>query len=220
MKLTSVFTIALIGVSMTLVSCKKGNSEPQNPQNKVVAKTSEPNSSNLKVAYVDMDSLQKYSEYFKEVQATFDAKTTQYDNELKQLEQKYANDLKALQQDFQKSVESYQIKCQNGTINSQQAVDAEEKKIAQKQNNLISKEAEYKSNLVNKELQLKQSLQEEQIKAMEVFQKDLNDLIAEYNKDKNYDLILTKAGSSILYAHPSMDITKDVIDKLNKKHKK
>ena len=41
-----------------------------------------------------------------------------------------------------------------------------------------------------------------------------------YNKDKKYDLILTKQGDNILYAAKRFDITNDVINGLNKRYKK
>ena len=40
-----------------------------------------------------------------------------------------------------------------------------------------------------------------------------------YNKDKKYDLILTKQGDNILYAAKRFDITNDVINGLNKRYK-
>ena len=40
-----------------------------------------------------------------------------------------------------------------------------------------------------------------------------------YNKDKKYDLILSKAGDNILYAETKYDITQDVINGLNKRYK-
>ena len=41
-----------------------------------------------------------------------------------------------------------------------------------------------------------------------------------YNKDKKYDIILTKQGDNILYAAKRFDITSDVINGLNKRYKK
>ena len=40
-----------------------------------------------------------------------------------------------------------------------------------------------------------------------------------YNKDKKFDLILTKQGDNILYAAKRFDITNDVINGLNKRYK-
>ena len=43
--------------------------------------------------------------------------------------------------------------------------------------------------------------------------------LAEYNKDKRYSLILSKAGDNLLYADKAFDITNDVIAGLNKAYK-
>ena len=44
--------------------------------------------------------------------------------------------------------------------------------------------------------------------------------LANYNKDKKYALILSKAGDNILYADKAYDITNEVIAGLNKAYKK
>ena len=43
--------------------------------------------------------------------------------------------------------------------------------------------------------------------------------LAVYNKDKKYSLILSRAGDNMLYADEALDITKDVVDGLNKIYK-
>ena len=47
----------------------------------------------------------------------------------------------------------------------------------------------------------------------------LNNFLRDYNRDKRYDLILSKAGDNILYADTRFDITQDVINGLNKRYK-
>jgi outer membrane protein len=43
--------------------------------------------------------------------------------------------------------------------------------------------------------------------------------LAVYNKDKKYDLILSKQGDNILWANKRFDITNDIINGLNKHYK-
>jgi starch phosphorylase len=43
--------------------------------------------------------------------------------------------------------------------------------------------------------------------------------IADYNKDKHFDMILSKSGDNILMPNPKFNITKDVINGLNKRYK-
>ena len=47
----------------------------------------------------------------------------------------------------------------------------------------------------------------------------LNNFLTSYNKDKKFDLILSKAGDNILLADRRFDITNDVINGLNKRYK-
>ena len=46
----------------------------------------------------------------------------------------------------------------------------------------------------------------------------INAFIKEYNADKGYDYILTKAGDNFLYANEALDITKEVVDGLNSRY--
>ena len=47
----------------------------------------------------------------------------------------------------------------------------------------------------------------------------LQNFLKAYNKDKQFDLILSKAGDNILMANKKYDITNDVINGLNKRYK-
>ena len=48
---------------------------------------------------------------------------------------------------------------------------------------------------------------------------DLDAFIKEYNADGRYKMIVSKTGDNVLYADPSVDITNDVVDGLNKIYK-
>ena len=193
MKISSILSIALFGAAVCFTSCGKSDNAPKTPAPKAV-----PEAPALKVAYVDLDSLQKNYTYFQEAQAALEAKTKQYDSEINRLGQ-----------DLQNSMATFQTQMQNGTIDSQQAYEKAEKNLANKQQNLENKRAQYAQNLMIEQENFNVALQD-----------SLNNFIAEYNKSKKFDIILSKAGSNILYANPKMDITKEVIDGLNKRYKK
>ena len=53
----------------------------------------------------------------------------------------------------------------------------------------------------------------------EALRDSLQNFLKDYNKDKNYDLILSKAGDNILLGGKKFDITQDVINGLNKRYK-
>lgn len=47
----------------------------------------------------------------------------------------------------------------------------------------------------------------------------LQSFLKAFNKDKGFKLILSKAGDNMLLADPTMDITKEVVEGLNKAYK-
>lgn len=117
-------------------------------------------------------------------------------------------------------LQTYQMQLQNQLQN--QANQIQQKA----QNNLYLSQASYEADM--KELQKKndsfqrQYAQREQNSAvtMDNLQKELRDSIMNfitiYNKDKKYDAILySDAG---LYFNPSLDITQEVVDGLNKRY--
>ena len=66
---------------------------------------------------------------------------------------------------------------------------------------------------------LETELANETQKFNEALRDSLNNFLRSYNKDKKFDLILSKAGDNILYADQRYDITKDIINGLNKRYK-
>ena len=66
---------------------------------------------------------------------------------------------------------------------------------------------------------LENELGNETAKYNEGLRDSLQHFLAAYNKDKKYDLILTKQGDNILLANKRYDITNDVINGLNKHYK-
>lgn len=60
----------------------------------------------------------------------------------------------------------------------------------------------------------------EQQKYNQIMRDSIQSFLRDYNKQKGYSIILSKAGDNILYADPAMDITTDVVNGLNKRYKK
>ena len=98
---------------------------------------------------------------------------------------------------------------QKGTFSSQSEAENEQKKIQRQQQQLQ---------------QFQEKIEGEMANAAEQYQKVLRDSLAsfikDFNKDGRYSMILSKSGDNILYADKSLDITKAVIDGLNKRYKK
>jgi outer membrane protein len=103
---------------------------------------------------------------------------------------------------------AFQKKAQAGTL-SQSEGEATQKRLAQMQQNV-----ETRRQSVGNELM------EEQQKFNEELQRRLDAFLEDYNKDKQYDYILSYAkGGSILLANKTLDITRDVIKGMNEKDK-
>ena len=62
-------------------------------------------------------------------------------------------------------------------------------------------------------------LDSETAKYNQALRDSLQNFLRDYNKDKKFDLILSKAGDNILYAAKKHDITQEVINGLNKRYK-
>ena len=114
--------------------------------------------------------------------------------ELQAKQQNYRSQLDAKANSLQNAVASFQKKMQKGTFSSQSEAENEQKKIQRQQ----------------------QQLQQYQ----KVLRDSLASFIKDFNKDGRYSMILSKSGDNILYADKSLDITKAVIDGLNKRYNK
>ena len=96
-----------------------------------------------------------------------------------------------------------------------------------KANSLQNAVASFQKKIQRQQQQLQQfqeKIEGEMASAAEQYQKVLRDSLAsfikDFNKDGRYSMILSKSGDNILYADKSLDITKAVIDGLNKRYKK
>ena len=66
---------------------------------------------------------------------------------------------------------------------------------------------------------LENELATETAKFNEALRDSLQNFLKDYNADKHFDLILSKAGDNILLGSSKLDITQDVINGLNKRYK-
>ncbi len=144
--------------------------------------------------YVNGDTLLNNYEYFKEIKKTFEAKT-----------KKTENDLIARQNSLQKEFMTYQ---QTGASMSQEQRMKTEESLMQKEQSF----REYSESVAIK-------LQEEELKLNEELYDKVSDFLKDFSKDKNYKIILNYTkGTGILFANDSLDITKEVLEGLNKEH--
>ena len=149
----------------------------------------------LKIAYVDVDSLLSAYLFYQDL--------------AEQMLRKEENSRLLLTEEaekLQKEIDDFNKKLQNNVFSSQERVNQEQNRLLKKQQELEALEAK-----------LSNELMIESNKNAEKVSEAVNTFLKEYNKDKGFNLILSKA--SIMLADESMDITAEVIEGLNANYK-
>ena len=152
----------------------------------------------LKIAFVEVDSLMTQYEFCKEFTLTLQKKSNNARNTLTQKGQQ-----------LQSAATNFQQKLQNNAFTSREQAESQQAAIQRQQQSLQELQGRLENELAN-----------ETAKYNEALRDSLMHFLDAYNKDKKYDLILTKQGDNILYAAKRFDITNDVINGLNKRYKK
>ncbi len=178
---------------VALASCN--NASPKMDEQPVAADN---NNSGMKIAYVEVDSLMTQYEFCKEFTLTLQKKSNNARNTLNQKGQQ-----------LQSAAANFQQKLQNNGFTSREQAESQQAAIQRQQQSLQELQA-----------RLENELAQETAKYNEALRDSLMNFLNAYNKDKKYDLILTKQGDNILYAAKRFDITNDVINGLNKRYKK
>ena len=149
----------------------------------------------LKIAYVDVDSLLSAYLFYQDLAELMLKKEENSRLLLTEEAEK-----------LQKDVQDFNRKLQNNVYSSQERVN-------QEQNRLLKKQQEFEE----LEAKLSNELMIESNKNAEKVSQAVNAFLKEYNKEKGFNLILSKA--TIMLADESMDITAEVIAGLNEGYK-
>lgn len=146
----------------------------------------------LRIAYVNIDSLEAHYSYFQKKKAELEKKQESIQKELSTRAQAIQNDIAQLQK--------------KAPTMTQSEGEAAQRKIIEK-----------RQALQNKEQDLRQTLMNDQQKFNEDLHNRLNQFLEKYNVGKDYTYILSysSAVSDILYKDSSYDITEDVVTGLN-----
>ncbi|QKG78820.1 OmpH family outer membrane protein [Tenuifilum thalassicum] len=147
-------------------------------------------------AWIDMDTiLNNYDMYF-------DMKS-----ELEQSSKKKEAELTAKSKSFEKQARDFQDKVQKGLVTRSEAQQLQAD-LANKEQQLYQMRDEMRMQLA----------EEEQVKLRKIHN-SIVEYLKEYNADKGYKLIFSSTfGGPVLYGHPAIDITKEVLEGLNKKY--
>ena len=179
---------------VALASCN--NASPKMDEQPAAASAGE-STGNVKIAYVEVDSLMTQYEFCKEFTLILQKKSTNARNTLNQKGQALQN-----------AAANFQQKLQNNGFTSREQAESQQAAIQRQQQSLQELQARLENELANETNKYNEGLRD-----------SLQHFLAAYNKDKKYDLILTKQGDNILYAAKRFDITNDVINGLDKRYK-
>ena len=186
------YIFSALAISMMMVSCN--NAAPKMDEQPA---NSEASASGMKIAYVEVDSLMTQYTFAKDYSVTLEKKSNNARNTLNQK----GNALQA-------AVNNFQQKLNNNGFQSREQAASVQAAIQRQQNDLQALQA-----------RLENELASETAKFNEALRDSLQNFLLSYNKDKKYDIILSKAGDNILYADKKYDITQDIINGLNKRYK-
>ena len=185
-----------LGVVATaaIVSCNQQASK-ETPASSTPATSTQEVAKEEKIVYVNSDSLSEKYQYYKDVRTKLEAKV-----------KKAQNDLQAKGQAYQRELAEYQQKAGSMSATERQAT---EERLVRLQGDLGRMDQNASSNIA----------QEEQTEFSKVYSA-VTEYLKKHSEEKGYKLVLTysKTNPTVLYAEPSMDITKQVIDALNKEY--
>lgn len=168
----------------------KQTTECQSPTDTTAVKS-------IKIAFVDIDSL--LSNYTLSVTIN---------KEMLRKEENMRMTLSEKAKDIQADIEDFQRKIENNVYATQQRAEEEQARILKRQEgyNQLSE-------------RLAKELAAESQKNNVILRDSINSFLKEYNKEKCFDLILSRVGDNLLYANEALDITQEVIKGLNNRYK-
>ena len=187
------YVFGALAFAAVMASCN--NASPKMDEKPQAAGTE--NVSGMKIAYVEVDSLMTQYNFAKDYSVTLQKKSNNARNTLTQK----GNQLQAAVNNFQQKLQS------NGFQSREQAASVQAA-IERQQRDLQELQARLENELANETQKFNMALRD-----------SLNSFLTSYNKDKKYDMILSKSGDNILFANQKYDITQDVINGLNKRYK-
>lgn len=153
-------------------------------------------SGNIKVAFVNNDSILEHYDLVTKMRADLESKTKRLENEIA-----------SRQKAFEKDAAYFQDAVQKKSISEQSAQEIYAK-LQEEQQKILEMRDRYASELQQNEMTMNVALLD-----------SVMNFLNRYNQKYRFDYILgfTKGGN-ILYANDTLDITKDVIIELNKSY--
>jgi outer membrane protein len=198
--------LILVVIAIVFASCQQ-NKAVENSKKKSVSDSG----SSMKIAYVDTDEFM--NRYFfvqvlrKELETETAAKTKTIEDKQKAFEKKGKS--------YEKDAKYFQEQMQKGSLSEQSAAPIyqklleREQQLGVEQQGMYQLQQEYANQLSQKEAQMNAKIFD-----------SLNNYTQLFNKEANYDLILTKNPmTNILVINEGWDITDEIVDGLNARYK-
>ena len=184
-----VFSFVVLTTAMT--ACNN-----QAPKMDEKTQSSDSTATEMKIAFVEVDSIMSQYQFCKEYTKILEKKSQNIQNTINQKGQSLQAAAVKFQQDIQNNkYTQQQAEAVNAGLQKQQA------------------------DLQALQQRLGNEFQVETDKFNEALRDSIQHFLASYNAKKKYSIILSKAGDNILYADKVYDITADVINGLNKAYK-
>jgi outer membrane protein len=195
-KITLVTSLILVVAVVSLLTNCKSKSEGKAASGTNENATNTQISGTFSAAWVNIDTLiSKYDMYF-DLQKKLEDKGRQLEAEFN-----------TKSNDFKRQVDDYKNNVQKGLMTRSDAQKTEQE-LATKEQELYRIQDEYRAELA----------EEQQVKLRQIH-KSITDYLVEYNKAKGYHMIFSSTfGGQLLYGHPALDITFDVLKGLNEKY--
>lgn len=176
---------------LTFTQC---NNAPQQPA--VITQVICDSVPTLKIAYVDIDTLLTNYKLWIEL-----------NEEMIRKEENIRATLNEKMTSLQADYEEFERKLNNNAFVTRERAESEQNRILKKRQEL-------------EELQerLSNELAIENNKNNVLFRDSINAFVQQYNKEKGYNVILSRLGDNILYIDYAMNITQEIIDGLNARY--
>jgi outer membrane protein len=165
--------LCALAIAAMMVSCNNASSKMDEQPS-----SGDASASGMKIAYVEVDSLMTQYDFAKDYSVTLEKKSNNARNTLTQK----GNALQAAVNNFQQKINNNGFQSREQAAGVQAAIERQQRDLQELQARL---ENELASETAKFNVALRDSLQ---------------NFLKAYNRDKKYDLILSKAGDNILFA--------------------
>ncbi|MEM7550514.1 MAG: OmpH family outer membrane protein [Bacteroidota bacterium] len=186
--------VLLVAVGFLYVKQFSGPGSPESQDGEEITASDSLKTIDYDLAYINSDSLVKNYQYFADKQKELQGKQTK-------LESEYINRAEGLQS----QISDFQQTAGTMTINQARAIEED---LVKKQQNLLKYQDNIRAQLIQEENKINQEIYGE-----------IDEFLKVYGKENDLKMVMTYVyGGTILYADGALDVTQDVISKLNERY--